>query len=132
MPTCWNPKMIEKQFLKFISVGIFSTLINYSVFYTLFALFDVNYLFSAGTGYVAGVYSGFSLNKGWTFGVISNSTNLLVKYFITYFISLTLGLILLRFLVIYIGITAEGANIIVIGFTTCSNFIGTKFWVFKK
>ena len=124
--------MIKKQFLKFISVGLFSTLINYLVFYTLFALFNVNYLVASGTGYIVGVYSGFALNKGWTFGVVSNSNYLLVKYFITYIISLIMGLILLRFLVVYLGIIVEGANVIVIGFTTCSNFIGIKFWVFEK
>ena len=124
--------MIKKQFLKFVSVGLTSTVINYLVFYTLYSFFNSNYLFSSGTGYIVGVYAGFALNKGWTFEVEDNSIYFLVKYFITYTISLIISLILLRFFVITLGIMVEWANVIVIGFTTLANFIGTKYWVFKR
>jgi putative flippase GtrA len=45
---------------------------------------------------------------------------------------LSLGLILLRILVHNFYVLPEIANIAILVFTTLSNFIGLKFWVFKR
>jgi putative flippase GtrA len=124
---------MKNQFLKFIIVGIFSAIINYGLFYFLLNVFKVNYLISSSLGFMAGVFGGFYLNKNWTYNDKNNqSKTLLWKYFSLYITSLLISLIFLKITVDYIGLNAEIANLLSIAITTCVNFIGTKFVVFKK
>ena len=120
-----------KQFSKFIVIGIISTIINYTVFYLLLSVFSFHYLLSASIGFLSGVLAGFRFNKTWTFEVTQKRKRYLMKYLTTYTISLGLGLCFLEFLVQGLDIIPEVANIITIALTTCTNFIGTKFWVFQ-
>ena len=124
--------MIKKQITRFLIVGSFSTIINYSVFYALFKFIDINYLVSSSIGFVAGVICGYQLNKYWTFSVQNSEDNFLLKYFATYLISLILGILFLEALVKLLNIPPAISNIGSIGLTTVTNFLGTKFLVFKK
>lgn len=75
---------------------------------------------------------GYRLNKTWTFEIKVTEENYVYKYYFVYTASLFLSLIFLDFLVSKLSIIPEIANILTIGLTTCTNFIGTKFWAFKK
>jgi len=123
--------MIHKQFKKFIVIGVLSTVVNYSIFYVLYKFFGINYIIASSVGFMVGVLAGYNFNKIWTFGIKEKSNIYLVKYWVVYITSLLLGLVLLEVLVSAAGIFPEIANVIVIAFTTCTNFCGTKFWVFK-
>ncbi len=122
---------IKKQFAKFIVVGVFSTIVNYSFFYFLYEFLGVYYLTSAASGFIAGVLAGYGFNKKWTFGIKEKAKNYVYKYYIIYVVSLVLSLFVLKFLVSQIGLTPEIANLLTIGFTTITNFIGIKAWVFR-
>ena len=126
-------KYLTHQILKFICVGLFCTAFNYATFLFLLHQFGVNYKISSAVGFFLGVFSGFFLNKNWTFQSQSqvNFKNLFF-YFAVYTLSLSLGLILLHILVEVLDLSAEFGNIIMIGFTTVTNFLGLKFGVFKK
>lgn len=124
--------MLEEQFLKFILVGITSTVINYSIFYVFYSYFFLNYLFSAFFGYVAGVFVGYSLNVRWTFGVKKDEERSLLKYLLIYLLTLILAVILLYSLVAALNFKPPIAYIFVVVFATLTNFIGMKYWVFKK
>ena len=124
--------MITKQFYKFIVVGCFSTIINYCTFYILYKFLLVYYIVSSAIGFIAGVFAGYKFNKNWTFGIQEKAETYIYKYYIVYVISLFLGLGFLKILVAVVGLIPQIANILTIGLTTCTNFIGTKFWVFKK
>ncbi len=118
-------------FVKFCIIGGLSTIINYSLFYLLYSL-QFNYLPSSSAGYIAGTFFGFFLNKKYTFE--SKKTPYkpeILKYFIIYAISLFLGLLLLRFLV-GLGLAVTFANLLIIGFTTITNYIGIRYIVFAK
>ena len=122
---------IKKQFLKFIVVGFFSTTVNYSFFYLLYEFLGIYYLTAAATGFIGGVLAGYGFNKKWTFGIKETTQNYVYKYYIIYVVSLILSMFVLEFLVSQIGLTPEIANLLTIGFTTITNFIGIKAWVFK-
>jgi putative flippase GtrA len=124
--------MIKKQFLKFIVIGVFSTIINYACFYALMKFFSLNYLLASATGFIAGTLAGYGLNKSWTFGVSNSQDKYIFKYFLVYCISLILSVIVLKGLVSLLLMKPELANVIVIGMTTCTNFLGVKFLVFKS
>ena len=122
---------IKKQFLKFIIVGGFSTIVNYSVFYFLYEILEVHYIISSASGFIVGVFAGYGFNKKWTFGIREKAARYAYKYYIVYIISLILSLFVLKFLVSQIGLSPEIANVLTICFTTITNFVGIKLWVFR-
>lgn len=124
--------MIKQQFLKFIVIGVLSTIVNYSVFYILYEFLTLHYIAASALGFISGVIFGYELNKNWTFAVQKESSRYFYTYFLVYLFSLVLGLMFLEFLVSGLGIIPELANFLTIGLTTCTNFVGIKFWVFKK
>jgi putative flippase GtrA len=123
---------ISKQLVKFSTVGFFTTLINYAVFYWLFTTCEVSYLISAACGFIIGVIIGFTLNKLWTFASSSHFSQEVLGYFAVYSTSLCIGLSILEYLVSGESIDPRIANIFVIAITSVANFLGIKFWVFKR
>ena len=125
-------KISNSQFFRFVIVGSISTIINYSSFYLFYTFLTINYVVSSATGYVAGLLVGFVINKSWTFGAEGQYRKFIFTYLIIYILSLLIGVMFIRFLVEELKIMPEIANIMVIGVTTLTNFIGVKFLVFKK
>ena len=124
--------MIKEQFMKFIVIGIISTILNYSLFYILYIFISLHYVIAASLGFILGVFAGYKFNKSWTFDVKEKNKFFVHKYCIVYVSSLLTGLIFLFLLVENFNFIAEIANFFMIGLTTILNFIGTKYWVFKK
>jgi len=124
--------MIKQQFSKFVIIGVFSTIINYATFYIFYEFLKFHYILSSAIGFMLGVIVGYGFNKNWAFGVKGKNCRYIYKYYIVYTISLFLGLGFLKFLVSVLEIMPEISNFLTIGLTTCTNFIGIKFWVFKK
>jgi len=124
--------MIKTQFSKFLMVGATSTALNYLFFLILLNFLDINFLIASTIGYSVGLVFGYYFNKSWTFKLEQDSNLIKFKYFLIYMISLLSGLALLNTLVVKLSILIEIANVMVIVYTTLSNFIGTKFLVFKK
>lgn len=125
--------MIKKQFLRFITVGLLCTTISYITFFVALRFFSINYLISSCLSFIAGIFVGFFLNKNWTFTSEDvQSKKIIIYYFTVYIISLGINLLFLRITVGGFGIMPEIAYFLGIGITTCTNFIGTKFFVFKK
>ena len=123
--------MLVKQFSKFVIIGVLSTSVNFFVFYILLNVCFCHYLLSSGVGFLSGVFAGFGFNKCWTFEVKRKEISFVGKYILTYCCSLFIGLFFLEFQVRVFQISPEIANVFSIGLTTCSNFIGSKFWVFQ-
>jgi putative flippase GtrA len=124
--------MISTQVIKFLTVGIICTILNYICFLIFLRFLGVNFLLASSCGYIIGLLFGYSLNRAWTFQSIENSLTHKFKYLFTYLFSLAVGLIFLQILVKNYGVATEIANICVILITTLLNFLGTKFWVFGK
>ena len=74
-------KIINKEFAKFIMVGVINTLINYGVFILLFLAFNLIYFVAGAIGFLFGSVSGFFLNRLWTF----KSKIPIAKGFLKYF-----------------------------------------------
>ena len=123
---------MSKQLFRFVVVGVVCTLINFGVFYLLFALLGINYLFSSASGFIAGVIFGYPINRLWTFEVAKAGGGSFFKYLMVYLLSLAISLLLMALLVQRFGMRAEIANIICIFVTTCTNFLGIKLAVFNS
>lgn len=126
--------LLKKRFIKFFVVSGIATTLNFGVFYGLHKLFFIDYRLASGIGFFSGVVLGYFLNSRWTFkdNDESNPKKKFLKYYCVYFFSLGINILFIDILVEYLGIYPSLANIITIGITFVSNYIGTKYWVFKK
>jgi len=131
-----NPNLVKQdvgQLLRFVVVGLFSTAVNYAVFALLLYGLHLHYQLASAAGFFAGLVAGFGFNKNWTYQEANKATPLLwAKYVAVYGLSLLASLALLYGLVDRLGMDARLANLLGIVLTTCTNFIGTKFFVFRK
>ena len=126
---------LKLQFGRFVVVGVISTIVNYSTFYALYKLLEVNYLIASSVGFMAGVGVGYFINKSWTFEYTLSSpivnSKLVVKYYLVYGFSLLLSLGFLKITVAYFKVDPIVANLLAIGITTITNFCGIKLLVFN-
>ncbi len=120
-----------KQFIRFLLIGGISTLINYLTFLLSLNALNLHYLISNIIGFIAGISFGYPFNKKWTFKHNADQS-LFHSYFAVYLISLLISSIFLKISVDFIGIIPEISSLMAICITTCTNFLGMKYWVFKK
>jgi len=119
------------QFTKFCFVGGIATIVNLTIFYALYRYLNIDYNFASALGYICGVFIGFIFNKKFTFHSKSKSYTLeITKYFIIYFCSLVIGLIILN-IAVRQDIPVVMANLLMLAFTTIMNYFGSKFFVFS-
>lgn len=120
------------NFFKFLFVGGISTIVNYLVFFILFSNDLLNYILASSSGYFSGVIFGFVLNKFWSFNHKKSKNYLreIILYNLVYLISFVIGISFLYVLVEYLGINPLIANVLTIGVTTITNFVGLKKIVF--
>jgi putative flippase GtrA len=121
---------VSKQAIRFILVGICSTIISYSTFLVFLRIFGLHYLIANISGFISSIGFSYYCNQSWTFD--SKASKSFIKYISFYLSSLVLGSILLRIFVEFFGLIPEIANLLAISITTCVNFLGIKFLVFKK
>lgn len=119
-----------KQFGKFLLVGSVSTTINYGIFALLFRS-GFHYLLAAAIGFLSGVFLAFFLNKRYTFeSKEKEHAKQMVQYYGVNIFSLVVNLFSLAIFV-KAGINVYIANLIAIGISTITNFLGSKI-VFRK
>ncbi len=121
---------ITRQALKFIIVGIGSTIISYSTFIFFLHQLGIHYLIANIAGFSTSIGFSYQCNKRWTFKAGSNQH--FTHYILLYLTALILSSLLLRFFVEVCGIIPEIANILTILINAIFNFLGVKFLVFKK
>ena len=121
---------VSKQAILFLLVGGFSTIISYSTFLIFLRIFGMHYLIANVAGFISSIGFSYYCNQRWTFD--SKGSKRFTKYISFYLGSLVLGSILLRIFVEFFGLIPEIANLLAIAITTCVNFLGTKFLVFRK
>lgn len=120
------------HFIRFLIVGGISTAMNYAVFFILLGL-SMQYQWASACGFMAGVIVGFPLNKAWTYRASSTmTTSVFYSYIAVYLASLIINVAAITMLVDLMHIEPRIANLVTIIITTVANFLGTKFWVFRK
>lgn len=124
-------RLMQNSFFKFSITGIFSNILNFSV-YIFFVSFFSNTL-AAGIGYLAGLICSFILGKYWVFRSV-NTKNFpqILRFFIVYAIG---GFGMVSIVYVLEGFTnthyiinwMSGAI-----FAIFNNYFGSKFIVFGK
>jgi putative flippase GtrA len=109
---------MDKRIFGFVFAGGTATILNYGIFLTLLNS-SVNYTLAAGAGYVSGVMVSYLINRFFVFRH-SKRANFL-KYLFAYFVALAAQLTLLNLLVL-LGLPPELANAIAIAVVVILNF----------
>lgn len=123
---------IFKQLRRFLVIGGIATIISYSVFSFSIRVLSLHYVWANILAFVMSIIFSYNMNKRWSFEAAAQQRSHLTQYLILYLSSLVVGTIILRITIGLLGIMPEIAFIISLCFTTVINFLGTKFFVFKK
>lgn len=121
----------KKQLLRFLLVGIFVVMVDFTVYTTLVNIFELSFTFSKAISFISGTVIAFLLNKFITFSqttYIKNEFNkFLLLYTFTFFAN-----VLTNDAVLNIGSQQViVAYLIATSVSTVLNFIGQKWWVFR-
>ncbi len=117
------------QLLKFIVSGLIAVAVDFGVYYLLNNYTSHNV--SKGISFLTGSIVAYLLNKFWTFDTKEFSGKQLFRFFFLYGTTLAInvlvnkGVLNLFNSVLFGFLCATGAS-------TILNFLGQKFWVFKK
>lgn len=123
---------VARKAHKFALVGGVATILNYGLYTLLFTVFDVYYIISAATGYTMGVLFSFAFNLKWTFKYTKGSIYTLIGYLLVYAVSYFISIeVFLRFIVEVAGVHPLVGNILAIGVSTATNFLGCNYFVFN-
>lgn len=125
--------LVAGQFIKFSVVGLFNTVVDFSVYYSLSRFLGFNFLIANAFGFFCSVIVSYLLNKKITF--VSKSKiglNEFVK-----FLSFNLITLFVVELVLYVGVSLFYYNDLVVklfatAVSVLLNFIFSKKLVFKQ
>jgi len=122
---------MNRQFSRFIIIGLISTFINY-LFYIFCFRFSENILFSSLIGYLSGIINSYIYGKKWVFK-IKNNTNLIfiLKFLFVYLIGGTVMTLIINYL-FNNGLEYRLAWCFGISYSILNNFLGSKYFVFNK
>lgn len=121
------------KLIKFCIVGSVNTLITLVTFYILNKILQINYLTSSLLGYVLGMINSYVLNKRWTFQNRDKKVVIqFIKFTIVNLISLGINLFIIYILVDRFNIDSMVSQVFATGFSTISNYAGSKILVFSS
>ncbi|TDQ32773.1 GtrA family protein [Zeaxanthinibacter enoshimensis] len=119
----------RKQLRRFVVTGIIAVAVDFGLYYALNTVIDHN--LAKGISFLSGTIVAYIFNKYWTFETKEFSSSQLLKFFILY--GLTLGVnIITNDVALLMFRNLTFAFLCATGASTILNFLGQKFWVFKK
>tara|TARA_B100000242_G_C42993382_1_gene461269 strand:- start:266 stop:640 length:375 start_codon:yes stop_codon:yes gene_type:complete len=122
---------LKIEIKRFIFIGLLSTFLNYIVYLILISLTS-NIIFSSFFGYVSGLINSFIFGKTYVFrNFLEIKFFLLIKYLLIYAAG---GLImtLIIFLCSKIGFNYTSSWLLGVSVSVVNNFLGCKYYVFRK
>jgi putative flippase GtrA len=123
------------QFLRFALVGGSGVFVNLGVYSGSIYLLDFYYLWAATLSFLVAMTTNFLLNLRWTFKThrlgIRAIGDQYMRYAMVTLVSYGINIAVLWFLVDLYHWHKIVAQLIAIGVTTMSNFLGSKLWAFK-
>ncbi|SDJ84825.1 GtrA family protein [Natronincola ferrireducens] len=117
------------NFIKFCMVGGTNTLVSLVIYWILLKA-DVYYLAASTLAYGAGIVNGYLLSTAFVFKR-SREARSFMKFFLVYFSSMIINLIIMYVAVDHLLINKVLAQFIAIGFNMIYNYSLNKIWTFK-
>ena len=120
-----------KQAIRYGVVGVSNTLITAVVIWVMMKMAGCSDVLSNITGYAAGVFNSFVLNKKWTFKSSIGWTRGAVRFGVVFGICYLMQLGLLLYLNKHLTIDSYFNQLLAMAFYTVINFIMNKYYTFK-
>lgn len=127
----------KKQLIRFILAGCCAVGTDCLLYYLLSQFIDLS--IAKGISFMLGTIAAFLINKYYTFEVNEKSTIEVIKFIILYLTSLCANILVNKISLFILSILGNSFQIIKLfsflfatGTSTIINFIGQKYWVFKK
>lgn len=124
--------------LKFILVGIVNTLVGTGVMFALYNLAGCNYWVSSAANYIVGSIVSYFLNKYFTFQDKSRSFKTVLRFIVNISVCYLLAYGIAKPVTLWIlssqpqKIQENIAMLVGMGLFVCLNYIGQRFFTFKK
>ncbi|NMD44337.1 MAG: GtrA family protein [Clostridiales bacterium] len=131
-------KFLNKEFLRFLMVGILNTLVGAFVMFALYNLADCSYWFSSAINYLVGGTVSYFLNRYFTFKTSYEGVFQILRFALTVLISYLIAYSLAKPLVLFIlsessqKVSENIAMGVGMVLYTLINYFGQKFFAFKK
>jgi putative flippase GtrA len=121
------------QLLRFLVIGVSCVLVDLAIYRVLVVQFGLRVDVAKAISYWGGVIVGFVGNKFWTFRSQQKSLREPLSYFALYCVTMGANIGCNGAVLSILGPNATGlAFIFATGVTTCLNFIGMRFLVFRR
>ena len=126
--------------MKFVLVGVVNTLVGTSIMFIFYNVFHQSYWVSSASNYFFGSICSYILNKHFTFhyqgtdwrSITKFSLNIVVCYLIAYSLVLPMTRYALESMHLSKVIVENVAMLVGTGLFMVINFVGQKFFAFKK
>lgn len=123
---------IGNTFVRFAIVGVLSNILNFAVYMVVFLL-STNIVFSSVSGYSIGLFNTYFLGRKWVFNSEQpNQFKEIVKFIVVYFIGGAGMTLIIVWLNNELNIDYKASWIGGAIFAIISNYLGSKYIVFKK
>jgi putative flippase GtrA len=122
--------MIKKEFTKYIIAGISAVATDFIAYRLLSLLLLIS--IAKTISYILGMVVAFYLNRTWTFKSKEKAHSDLMKFIVLYTTSLALNVLTNHAMLYFIPTAITFAFLVATGVSVVINYIGQKFWVFKK
>lgn len=122
-----------KQATSFCAVGFSNFIIDISVYFTTFHWLHFNYITAQAVSYPCGALNSYFLNRRLTFAE-RGSFNLweIVRFVVLNGISIIISVVALFVAKHDVMLDVEWSKIIANGCALCTNFVGSKWFVFRR
>ena len=133
-----NFKNLNKEFIRFVLVGIINTIFGTTIMFVLYNVFHVDYWRSSGINYFLSSILSFFLNKYFTFVVTFWNIYMIFAFFINiiicYIIAYSLAKQLIHCMLYNYTVSVRDNISMIFGLClfTVLNYFGQKYLVFRK
>lgn len=118
--------------VRFVAVGILSTLVNFFLYYAIVELFN-SVITASILGYIAGLSVSFYFGRTWVFGRRFNKSVLLtIKFICVYLLGMLMMTMTISFTGIHFSVDYRFIWLLGVIVSTTNNYLGTKYFVFIK
>ena len=121
---------LKKELPRFLVAGLSAVGTDYGSYVLLLTWFDEP--FSKGVSFLLGSVVAFMINKYWTFESMPHNLKEVSSFVLLYLSTLIANVSVNQLVLLYFPVMLFMAFIMATATSTILNFIGMKFWVFKK
>lgn len=121
---------MKKEFLKYLVTGVLAVGTDYVSYILLLHVFSHSP--AKAISYICGMAVAFILNRHWTFQSTNKAHHDAFKFTVVYMSSLILNVATNKLALFILPAFVTFCFLVATGVSVVTNYIGQKFWVYKK